>query len=609
MHPRVSARPFLGFGPRRSVAFGFGLGALLVPGTAVAADVVLPPLVPRTGTEVRDVANLTALLSTELDFMPEVENVIELPKIPTTLTTTCLDQPGCLGAIGKQAGGSHLVAGSLRVTPEKVTIDLVYFDVVKGRVVRRQAFDLVNKPEIIADNMDDVVRELLTGEAPKAVAAAETTADSFNLLDFDEDEDINFDQDDFAAAAKAEAAKKAAAEAEAAKKAAAAEAARKAEEQARAEAARRAAEEQARAEAARRAAEAEAARKAEEQARAEAARRAAAEEQARVDAARRAAAAEAARQEAAKAAAAEAARQEAAKAAAARPTEDEFDPSMISFGSAAIIVEEEPAQTRPVQTPVVASKPSYYDEEEPEELAEPSLADLDIEAEDTDYKPAPKPTSARPPAKSSATDDGVERIGTSRPDSARTEGGRTTQAGSTASFDDAPTAVQIALRGGYSPYYNLGFVTAGGEVSVSLGGTGVHLVGGVEAWNVNRQIPPEYQVLAGRTTEWNTIFPVSCGLVYKLGVGSGRVKPYAGGDVIGAQYYVPLDETGNRAGSRWSWGVRARGGVDLMVQRSFGFNLNVAVGAWTGGDWDIIQKDVRNAGLLPQVSAGTVLAF
>ena len=579
---------------------------------AVAADVVLPPLVPRTGTEIRDVANVTALMSTELDFMAEVENVIELPKIPVTLTATCLDQSGCLAAIGKQGGGTHLMAGTLRVTPEKITLDLVYFDVVKGRNIRRQAFELVNRPEIIADNMDDVMREMVTGQAPKTEEVASKSADSFNLMDFDEDEDLGFDQKDFSAAAQAEAERKAAAEAEAQ---------RRVEEQARLAAqaeARRRAEEQARL-----AAEAEARRKAEEQARLAAE----AEARRRAEAARLAAEAEAKRkaEESRLAAEAEARRKaEAARIAAAsrppEPAEEEFDPSMISFGSAAILVEDPPVASVPspptprtVQTPP-ASKPSYYRDEEEEiaELDEPSRRDLDIEADEdvepsrskpaTVSKPAAvsKPAGAEPRTATKGEDTGVERVGTSKPASS----------GSTRAFDDQPTSLQIAVRGGYSPYYNLGFVTAGGEVAAALGDSGVHALFGVEAWSVNRQVPPEYQVVAGATTQWNTIYPVSLGVVYKLGVGEGRVKPYAGADLITAQYYVPPGPNGVGTGpGKWTVGARARGGVDVMVHRSFGLNLNVAVGGWSGGDWEIIQKDVRNAGLLPQVSAGTVVAF
>jgi len=46
-----------------------------------------------------------------------------------------------------------------------------------------------------------------------------------------------------------------------------------------------------------------------------------------------------------------------------------------------------------------------------------------------------------------------------------------------------------------------------------------------------------------------------------------------------------------------------------MIVRSGGLNGDLALGGWGGGEWEQIELGVKNAGLLPQFSAGTVIAF
>ena len=159
----------------------------------------------------------------------------------------------------------------------------------------------------------------------------------------------------------------------------------------------------------------------------------------------------------------------------------------------------------------------------------------------------------------------------------------------------------LAARGGYSPYFNLGFVTYGAEGAIAVGETGLSVLIGVEAYSVQRDIPEEFQDSSGQTTEWNTIFPINAGITYRLL--NGNIQPYVGGDAIFAQYYV------NQNGGSWTIGARGRAGVNLMVSRNFGFNANLAVGFWSGKNWALIQRDVKSSGFLPQISAGTVFAF
>lgn len=514
--------------------------ALFVPGIAQAVEVVVPPLVPRGATEVRDVANISQLIGSELDFMPDVDKVIELTKTPTGYGVSCLDSSSCLAKVGRTAGGDRLLGGTLRITDDRVTMDMVYFDVARGRFIRRQSFELPNRPEDIADSMGDIVRELVTGEVEEEPGDA---AADFDLLDFDDEFEVDFDQEDFDEAKALEARRK---REEAEEQARLEEERRRRAEQEARDRAEREARERAEAEERRRAEEAERRRRAEEERR-----------RAEEDARRRAAAEEERRREA-------------AIADAQDDEEEDFDPSMISFGSSSIVVEDEDEDDKPV------TSGSYYEEVEDE-------PDLDLDLVELDEPDPPRREDVR-----------VKPVKPSR----ETTGG--------GSFDDEPTAGQIAVRGGFAPYYNLSFITVGAEGAFRVPDTGVHLLVGYEAWAVQRAIPERFQEQAGTTTEWNTMETANLGVIYKLQVAGGRLRPYAGADAVFSRYYV--DPEGSALGS-WAVGARARGGVDLMVVRNFGLNLNVAVGGWSGKDWEIIEKDVKNAGLVPQVSAGTVFAF
>ncbi|MFT7518239.1 MAG: hypothetical protein ACI9MC_000369 [Kiritimatiellia bacterium] len=568
--------------------------ALALPGVASAAEVVLAPLVPR-GASNQQVANITSLIASELDFSSSVDKVIEIDKTPAGLNVACLSSASCLAKIGRDAGGDHVMTGSLRMTQTQVVLDLVYYDISRGRFVRRLSFELPNESEVIADNMDDIVRELLTGEAPnkQQAADADAMADDFVMSDDDEDDDINFDADDFALAAVDETKRKA--EADVAGRRAAAQ-----REVREAEAAERKRREDEVAERERRAAaEAESRRLAIEKAERE--RREAAEaERSRVAEAaaererREEAAAEGRREEAA----AERRRAALVEVEPDEPDDDEgFDPNAFSFGGGFgggdIIVEGADTPTEEKSEPKArtrtASATTYYDDDlDDEGVDEPGgIMMLDDEPEDLD---------------------GLDRVRTEKVRTEKVKPERTansrTRTPSSSSFNGDDTVVQIAVRGGFSPYYALGFITTGGEISVALGETGVHIIGGVEAWSVNRDIPEQFQAQAQAVTEWNFLVPINLGATYRLDLADGRVRPYFGADLVFARYYVPED-----GGGRVSAGPRARAGADLMVVRNFGFNVNVAMGFWSGKDWVIIEKDVQNSGLLPQVSAGTVFAF
>ena len=197
-----------------------------------------------------------------------------------------------------------------------------------------------------------------------------------------------------------------------------------------------------------------------------------------------------------------------------------------------------------------------------------------------------------------------DRTRTERPQSTRTARTQRTERPSNNGDSLQQNAVQISARAGYSTYYDLGFITYGGEVSVPVGRAPVSVILGAEAYSVRRDLPPELAVIAGTTTEWNTMFPFNAGLLYKANAG-GSVEPYFGADVIGAQYYV---DSATNSGS-WAIGGRARAGVNLMVASAFGFNINGSVGGWSGNRWAVIGPGIKEKGVLPQISGGTVFSF
>jgi len=162
-------------------------------------------------------------------------------------------------------------------------------------------------------------------------------------------------------------------------------------------------------------------------------------------------------------------------------------------------------------------------------------------------------------------------------------------------------SVNLSLRGGYSKYYEFDFFTGGGELGLRLGPTPLYVVAGVEAYLVQRNLPPEIQIATGQIYEWNAIYPMNIGMLYRFG--SGNVRPYIGADAIMAQYYR------DAIGSDWAGGARARTGLDYFFNSTFGVNVNVAVGAWVGQNWPYIEPGVEASGMLPQASAGAILAF
>jgi hypothetical protein len=99
---------------------------------------------------------------------------------------------------------------------------------------------------------------------------------------------------------------------------------------------------------------------------------------------------------------------------------------------------------------------------------------------------------------------------------------------------------------------------------------------------------------------WNSIMPLNIGAAYKFL--NDPIRPYVGGDLLIIPGYVQ-DAQGAAIG------LRIRGGMDIMVSDNFGFNLNGALGIWSGKEFDKLEDDFSSSAMVPQLSAGTVIAF
>ncbi len=556
-------------------------------GTAVVAPLV------GSGVDGKVSNNLTALISSELDFSGSFDSVVEIPA-PSSLNSSCVSSTSCLGAIAKANDADTVITGTVSTGGAGLKISLVLYDAKKNSIVRKKQFDLPADVGTLAANAPKMVKEI-TGEGAAAAAAEEaavkTTAfDDEEDFDFDSQksdvkgktkftpetkkgklEDVDEEAEDRAAAATAAKAK-AKADADARAKAeskAAAEAKAKQEADARAAA-------KAKAEAI---AKAEAEAEAEAEAKAQA--KAAAEAKAKTEAAAKAA--------------------KSKKVVVSEEEDDISDAELANFsfgggGSSDEPEEEEEVDARPfserhpTSAPTKgagkASKRSVAEEEE-----EPDEEEKDEEAprfssrkvvEEEEEEEAPR--SSR---RSSDDDDLDGPSSRSRLPS------------------DAKAKFGIATRAGYMRYGNLDFVTYGVEMNIPVAERWVFLLG-VEGASTNRNyteaerkvVADSAGILPEQVQDWNAILPIDLGVVYK--VPAGRIQPYVGADFVAVAYTSTPD---------FALGGRFRGGCDFLVSDNFGFNLDLGLGVLSGDQFDRIQKDLEDTGFYPEVSGGTVLTF
>ncbi len=638
--------------------------ALFAPGVASAATAVVTPLVAK-GLDAKIAGNVTGLVSSELDFSGAFDTVKELPTAPSSLNDKCVTSTSCLQGIAKANGADAVLTGTVAPGGAGLQVQLVLYDAGKNTIKSKQTFDVPADPASLADNAGKWVKAIVSGTPPAAAAVAEAPPSFSDEEDDDfafegssakapskgkvadaptntrmttkanpralEDEGDDFELEDEEEAPKSTASSKAKADAEAKAKAeAAAKAKADAEARAKAEAAAKAkadAEAKAKAEAAAKA-KAEAERLAREEEEAE--ERARADARAKAEAARRAREAEDEEEEA---------------VAEKEPASDDLDD--FEFGSSAglIAIETEDEAPAPSRSTSTASKSTSsrstsgasaskstsaskaaasrsldedeepelvdLDEEEPEEEDEPVRRSFDEDEEED------RPSSSR--SRSSSFDEDEDtpsrssRSPSSSSKSSRSSAGRfddldgPSRSGARIDGGGDKPGVALAARVGYSRYYDFNFVTYGAELDVPLA-TSVHLLVGLEGFSTQRQLSENVvkQLAAEQdvdpseinATPWNTILPFNIGVVYKYT--PNAVRPYVGLDLTATPYTESFDV---------ALGARARAGADFMVAENFGLNLNLSAGLMWGEKLGDTQAGIKDMGLIPQISGGTVFEF
>ena len=256
----------------------------------------------------------------------------------------------------------------------------------------------------------------------------------------------------------------------------------------------------------------------------------------------------------------------------------DFDPSLISFGAATATVDDDEDEEVLDGLYGLEDLDDLDDFEEDEEDFDPELMDLDADTNSDRGRREPTERSRRP-ATDSRNAGRVER----------------------SSASESDHRVTVRGRLGYTKYFAFDFVVANVDAAFPLGQSGAYLTGSFNAFSVQRVLPEDFRQ-DGRMTEWNTIYPLGAGIVYKI-KNSGTVRPYVGGELIAVQYY--RDEVG----SDWAAGFRGRGGIDIMVSETFGFNLEANVGYWSGPTLNKIDNGIRNSGSLPGIIGGASLSF
>ena len=492
------------------------------------------------GVDPKIVLGAHQLIASELDFQEGIEGVTDLEEMPPSLNAACLNSNACLKGITSSAGTNWLVTGQITAEGSQVALDLLLFD--GSQTVRRKTWRVENDATALANGMTPILKELLTGENPNAAGGGAAVAGDFSS---DEGDEFAFEDDSGGGGGGAAVAAGGGLTGDP-------------------------------------------------------------EVDALMDmdslddideeSERNAAGAAVVAAPAAAGAAAAGAAAGAASNATGGALSDEDVLSMISFGGGGMgggggaASAAAAASPVPVPAPVVAA------------ATNPSAA-------------AGMAQGAANNAIDNAVANNVPQTGNAMADKAI--GGAAAAAASAAKGlidldakekkgsvirDNDSETVNITARAGYSTYYKFQFVTGGAEVGVAPLPVPLNFVLGIEVYNVQRTLPPDIQVQTGQIFEWNQIFPLNAGLLYRIDTGS-NLRPYIGADGILVQYY--RDEVGGD----WAAGPRARGGVDYFFNQNFGLNVNVAAGLWVGQNWPLIEPGVGQSGLLPQVSAGAVAAF
>ncbi|MCB9663035.1 MAG: hypothetical protein H6732_02905 [Alphaproteobacteria bacterium] len=140
---------------------------LSAPAPALADTLAITPLLPLKNVKPERIADLFSLMSSELEFMQGVDEVVEIDPVPPSLRTSCLTSSSCLSGIAKGARADRLLTGTVEQAGELLTVDLLLFDVAAGKTLRRKTYGVSADPASLVDEITPILVETVTGEAPR----------------------------------------------------------------------------------------------------------------------------------------------------------------------------------------------------------------------------------------------------------------------------------------------------------------------------------------------------------------------------------------------------------------------------------------------------------
>lgn len=164
--------------------------AMLSASTAIAGDVVVPPILAR-GAPSQAAANMTTLVASELEFTGEFDTVHQLSSRPSQLGTNCLGSSPCLAGIAKSKGAKDLVAGKVTKYGAEFEVSLTFLS--NGKIARTVKRRMPTDPAAVADEIAFLVRHAVTGVDPAEKAEADKVSGfeggGIALMDDEEDEE------------------------------------------------------------------------------------------------------------------------------------------------------------------------------------------------------------------------------------------------------------------------------------------------------------------------------------------------------------------------------------------------------------------------------------
>jgi len=167
-------------------AFAWGVGA-----EAHARAVLLAPLIPARGVPPERVVDLRSIISSELEFMEGIDEVIELGPQPNGVDTSCLTSTSCLGTLAEDHEADIFIGGTLDKSGDNLIIDLLFYDADVNRILRRKTFTVnAASGASLLDQISPIVSEIMTGVSPQKKEAEAAMTD----VEFDGDaEEMKFD--------------------------------------------------------------------------------------------------------------------------------------------------------------------------------------------------------------------------------------------------------------------------------------------------------------------------------------------------------------------------------------------------------------------------------